>query len=523
MKWFPRLLYSVLPGVLLAALLIAWAQATADVVRIPPVASPALGIGIAVIGTALIWRLVAQPLLIGFCIFCIGASIATGSASGLWLVSPMVILCCAALVLSGVHPTTRPVMPMITEGGEGAPSRRERCALYLFLLVPWLALYEAVLAIGVPPDAISGLLPFERHLPVIEWSQIFYGSTYLMALTAPLFAKTRTDLRRFNVRGLWTMAVAYPLFVLVPLISPKRAFVPNNVPGHLLRWEQSLDSSVAAFPSFHVIWSLLAAEVFAQRWPRLRWMFYGWAVMVGVSCVTTGQHSILDVLGGAGTVALVVCGPQLWRAACACLERIDRSCREWRFGPASVTSEGIYAGVCGLVAIWAAETLAGGSVRIAVVAAPLWGAGFWLAPATLGPGRSERGSLDGESGRLSALICKGAIAAILVRLWTLCARLHLIAGIGLMLFGITAFAGYTGMRENGMRAFVRPTPRQWVAVAAVIGGACVTTLGPGVSAPSPIFELVAFVHAGIAGLAIAIGTGVRFAAEGRQARIPELQ
>ena len=51
---------------------------------------------------------------------------------------------------------------------------------------------------------------------------------------------------------------------------------------------------------------MLAAEVFARRWPRLKGLFYGWAILVAASCVTTSQHSILDVLGGAATVALVM-------------------------------------------------------------------------------------------------------------------------------------------------------------------------------------------------------------------------
>ena len=299
----------------------------AEVVRIAAVHLPAFGLAIASIGAALMvpgagYRRISQflphPIHTGICMVCFGVSIAAGSASGLWLVSPLVALGCVALVLKqGPRLGGAPQARLIPQAGELPPDGMDRLSCYLFLLVPWLILYEAVLAIGIPPDAISGVTRFEQRLPVLQWTQIFYASTYLLALSVPLFAKTRSDLRRFSVRGLWTMAVAYPCFLTIPLIAPKRPFIPHGLPGRMLLWERSLDSPVAAFPSFHVIWSILAAQAYAGRWPKLKWLFYGWAALVAASCVTTSQHSVLDVLGGAATVALVAYGPRLLRRTSA--------------------------------------------------------------------------------------------------------------------------------------------------------------------------------------------------------------
>jgi PAP2 superfamily len=307
-----RVLAVVVSCVLVCGALVAWARATADAVRIPAVHSPWFGLALllagAIIGLAGA-PLFPHPVYTGFCIVCAGVSIAVGSASGLWLVSPVVALSCAALVLG--HETRDPLLP---GPGTSPPTGNDRLRFYLFVLLPWLALYEVILALGIPPDAISGMSRFEQRLPVLEWSQIFYASTYLMTLCAPVVAKTRNDLRNYSVRAWWTMLVAYPAFLLIPLIAPKRPFTPHTLPGRLLLWERTLDSPVAAFPSFHVIWAMLAAEVFARRWPRLKVLFYGWAILVAASCVTTSQHSILDVLGGAATVALVVRGPGIWAA-----------------------------------------------------------------------------------------------------------------------------------------------------------------------------------------------------------------
>jgi hypothetical protein len=273
-------------------------------VRIAAVHSLWLGLTLLLAGALVGFNAAAlfpHPAYTGFCTACAGASIAVGSASGLWLVSPIVALSCAAWV-QGCEPHER----LLPDAGSAPPTANDRLRFYLFVLLPWLALYEIILAIGVPPDAISGMSRFEQRLPVLEWTQIIYASTYFLTILAPVFAKTRSDLRNYSVRGLWTMLIAYPAFLLIPLIAPKRPFIPHTLPGRLLLWERSLDSPVAAFPSFHVIWAMLAAEVFARRWPKLKALFYGWAILVAASCVTTSQHSILDVLGGAATVALVV-------------------------------------------------------------------------------------------------------------------------------------------------------------------------------------------------------------------------
>ena len=254
-------------------------------------------------------RWLPWPALTGLCLACVGVSIGVGSASGLWLVSPLVALGCFAFVAGSPENGGVRLLPV---EGLSTPDGSDRLAFFLFMVLPWLALYEAVLAIGIPRDAISGTLPFEQSLPVMEWTQVFYGSVYLFVLAVPFFAKTRTDLRQFCVRGLWTMLIAYPAFLAIPLIAPKRAFLAHSVPGHLLLLERSMDRPVAAFPSFHVTWALLAAEVYAMRWPRLRVVFYAWALLVAASCVTTSQHSLLDVVGGIATVALVVYWPRSW-------------------------------------------------------------------------------------------------------------------------------------------------------------------------------------------------------------------
>ena len=368
---FGKWLYGAIFVLFVPIALTAWAMATADTVSIPAIVSPTFGLTIATAGGFLltagmanlwvyggglpmnaypppryvaqgIFRLLPHPIYTGFTMLCVGVSIAVGSASGLWLVSPIVALSCAALVLGYERHDLRErfgraSMSLLPAAGPTSPSASERLACYAFVLLPWVVLYKGVVALGTPRDAIAAWLPFERHPPVLEWSGIFYASAYVFIGLAPLFARTRDDLRTFSVRGLWAMTLAFPLLLVVPLTAPPHPFTPHKVLGHWLAWDRVLDGPATAFPSFRVIWAVLAAEVYAGRWPRIAWLCRGWALLISASCVTAGQNALANVLASFAIVGLVVRGTAFWQAIRSRAERIANSWKEWRIGSVRVS------------------------------------------------------------------------------------------------------------------------------------------------------------------------------------------
>ncbi len=425
-----KTLYGGFFVVALPVLLIFWARASQAVVPLPPVHAPGLGLTLGAAGAALmvfgmaalwryggglpmnlapppqfvadgIYRLLPHPIYTGFCLLCVGASLATSSASGLWLVSPVAILGCTALVLGYERQDLRrrfgeevlSVVKVLPADTLHPPTAIERWNTYLCVLFPWVLLYEAVVILGIPPDATSAFLPFENRLRVWEWTEVFYASCYPIAAFAPFAAKTARDLRRFAVQGLLAMAVAFPLYLLLPLIAEPRSFSPQTPLGVLLTWERTLDAPVAAFPSFHVIWAVLAAAVWAGRKPALAWVWGGWAILVAASCVTTGMHAIVDVLGGFLTIALVARAPFLWSRLRDAGERVANSLTEWRVGRVRIFSHSLYAGAAGFAGLWLAATLAGpqsGPAILAALTGGLVGAGLWAqfvegSPALLRP------------------------------------------------------------------------------------------------------------------------------------------
>jgi hypothetical protein len=61
--------------------------------------------------------------------------------------------------------------------------------------------------------------------------------------------------------------------------------------AQLLSFERNTYPPTAAFPSFHVLWSILIGRL-------LRPQVWGWlyALAIAISCITTGMHYIPDVL-----------------------------------------------------------------------------------------------------------------------------------------------------------------------------------------------------------------------------------
>lgn len=388
-----------------------------------------------------VYGLVPHPIYGGFTIACAGAAIYFGSASGLWLVTPSVALASAALVLGYELPDLRnrfgapAFSPWLPQDRPQAPSLLERLRVYFVVLLPWLAIYELLGALGKPVDAVTTYLPFESSLPVIQQTELLYASTYLVVLFAPLLAVSGHALRRFAHRGLLAMALLFPLYLLLPFYVPPRPFFPVGPIGQLLLWERTPYSGIAAFPSFHVVWALIAASALGEggRWRKFLW--WTWAVLVTLSCVTTGMHSIADVLAGIAAYVLVARMRGVWLALLRVAEQVANSWREWRIGPMRIINHGGYAAAGILVGVFLIDTLLG-SGRAGLVAsiflcstvgAALWAQWVEGSPALLRPMGFYGGMLGAILGAIPALFMH---IDLWVALTAICVAAPWIQGLG---------------------------------------------------------------------------------------------
>lgn len=412
-----KISYGMLFVILLPVLLIGWAKATESIITAPAIHSTSLGIALCAAGFALVlsgwmalWRfggglpmniappprfvssgiygLLPHPIYTGFCLLCLGLSVGKGSASGLWLVAPCVTLGCISLVLgyergdlaTRFGPAPGRGAGVLPANSPKPATLRDRVACYVFVFIPWLAFYRAYVALGIPADAISSYLPFERRIPVLEWTEVVYASTYLWVCLAPLLAITQKSLRQFCQRGIVSMAIVFPLFLILPFIAEPRPFTAHSVLGRLLAWERALDSPAAAFPSYHVIWAMLALPVYEDRLPRWRWFWRSWTAAIAISSLTTGMHSLLDVLAGVVVGRLSSRPEELWQSLRRSSECIANSWREWRIGPVRVINHAAYAAVAAFVVLSAAGVFAGAdsaAFLFAVALAALISSALW--------------------------------------------------------------------------------------------------------------------------------------------------
>lgn len=188
---------------------------------------------------------------------------------------------------------------------DARPDGRDRLRVLLVAFVPWLILYFSVQARGRPRHPLFVGLPFERGWPVWEWTEVLYASGYLFAPLAPLLTPTRAGLRRFLVTGLLATLVVGALWLSIPVVAVPRPFVPETLWGRWLAAERSWSAHVAAFPSFHALWAFIAADALQLRsrsWAVLAW---SWAGLITLSCVTTGQHALLDLVAAAALFPLL--------------------------------------------------------------------------------------------------------------------------------------------------------------------------------------------------------------------------
>jgi prolipoprotein diacylglyceryltransferase/protein-S-isoprenylcysteine O-methyltransferase Ste14 len=411
-----RLAYAALFALLLPLLLIAWAARLDHLLALPTYGAPVIGWPIVAVGVALmlaatrnlwvlggglpaspfppktfvtrgVYGVVAHPIYVGAVLASVGLSLATRSAAGLWIVTPTLTLAIAAWVVGFEADATRerfgpqpaPLISLPTATDE-RPRMGERLAFLFLVLLPWLVAFEAVELLGPGPDALSTYMQWDAALPVIPWTEAIYFSTYVLVVCAPFVARTRGDLRRLALDGLWATAIIMPMYLALPLVAESKPVVGDGFWQDMLRFERMGDEAVTAFPAFHIVWACIAAAAWTRRFHRLRWPLAALVAATAVACVTTGMHAAADIAAGAAAYVFVANRAGIWRALCKASERVANSWREARVGPMRFMNHGVYTAVGMSIAAGVGAYVAGLSqlwLMIGMALAAIVGAGLW--------------------------------------------------------------------------------------------------------------------------------------------------
>jgi protein-S-isoprenylcysteine O-methyltransferase Ste14 len=412
-----KILYGLLFVVALPVVLILWAKYTGNIVTLPLPHNLLFGYMLLIPGAIFIcsgiWNLwksgmglpmnafpperfvtngiyafIRHPIYTGAALISFGLSAVTRSSSGFWLISPLFTLLMVAYVAGYENEKTeshfgkqeyKPFLSLPLNS-DTSPSFAERVSALLLVFVPWVVVYEAFIYIGVSKDAISTNLPFEKNLPVWEFSELFYSLTYLFVISVPFVIKTRKQLRSF-ITDIWFATIIVGIIYLVfPLVVKQREFIPHSFFGRLILFERSLDGEAGALPSCHVISAFLAATYFSRSFNSYKWAWYSLAVMISVSCITTSSHSLLDVAAGFCMFLIIIYRRQIWNFIRLQAERLSNSWHEWRIGPVRIINHGFYGGAAGFAGTLLAGFILGprdALVSFGIMIFVIIGSGLW--------------------------------------------------------------------------------------------------------------------------------------------------
>lgn len=141
-------------------------------------------------------------------------------------------------------------------------------------------------------------LSIDRLIPLIpEWAWI-YEMIFIFPIFLIILLDSLEDVKRVGFSIIMCDLVAYPIFLLFPVMSV-RPVVPMNTPSEiLLNFIYYVDLPTNCFPSLHVAVSMVSALAIYHK----KGLSGIWAILLGIlislSTLFTKQHYFVDVISG---------------------------------------------------------------------------------------------------------------------------------------------------------------------------------------------------------------------------------
>lgn len=137
--------------------------------------------------------------------------------------------------------------------------------------------------------------------PLLPLWVLPYVSCYLLWLSSIVWIVIKVEdrsFRAFIAACILTFAIGNTIFILFPTYVPRTFFHGNDLFTSLLRVIHGNWGRYDAFPSGHVYITTLLTLFFSRWYPRQKMLWLVVLVIISLSTLFTGQHYVLDVLGG---------------------------------------------------------------------------------------------------------------------------------------------------------------------------------------------------------------------------------
>ncbi|MEJ2554703.1 MAG: phosphatase PAP2 family protein [Anaerolineae bacterium] len=177
----------------------------------------------------------------------------------------------------------------------------QRRILFLTLLTV-LSLYLVINRLmSWQGDGTTVEIWLDRYVPFWPIWSVPYVLSILWWGVAALWAylKMEDSLYVAFITG-WISAclIGYAIFIFYPNYMVRPQVTGTGWAEGLIRFIYTNDRTYNAFPSQH-LWDTVIITLIWSRWkPKWRWLLWGLTLIVAMSTLFTGQHWIMDVIGG---------------------------------------------------------------------------------------------------------------------------------------------------------------------------------------------------------------------------------
>ncbi|MBI5107895.1 MAG: phosphatase PAP2/dual specificity phosphatase family protein [Rhodocyclales bacterium] len=188
----------------------------------------------------------------------------------------------------------------ITIGGESVPWQRG--VIWLLFLGPFFFISYGFSNRVAAERAVTDSIVFgwEQYIPFLPWTILPYWSIDLFYGLSFLCCRDRMQVDRHALRLLTAQLVCVSIFLLFPLHFTFERPPTNGVFGAMFDALMGFDQPYNQAPSLHIALLVIIWVRFALAVPQVwQWVVHGWALLIGLSVLTTYQHHFVDSPTGA--------------------------------------------------------------------------------------------------------------------------------------------------------------------------------------------------------------------------------
>lgn len=143
------------------------------------------------------------------------------------------------------------------------------------------------------------LTALDAMIPLLPWTLVVYLSDYVFILLVLLSLKQAEDFSAAFYRMIFGIVMSFAIFLIAPTLYPRPLLPQDPFWSEIFLYLHFLDEPTNCLPSLHVSITLIAAASLRSPSKPATLGAWIWALAICLSTLTTKQHYVWDVLGGA--------------------------------------------------------------------------------------------------------------------------------------------------------------------------------------------------------------------------------